>query len=705
MAFASDATNLVTGDTNWETDIFVRDRVAGTTERVSVASDGTEADDSSGQPTISSDGRYVAFISRAANLITGDTNFASDVFVHDRVSGTTERVNVASDEGQSWSGAPLAPWNLAQLSLSGDGRYVAFVSGANDLVAGDTNGSRDVFVRDRVAGTTERVSVASDGSQADAGTDSYGVSISGDGRFVAFQSAASNLAPGWATPSVFVHDRVTGGTERVSVASDGSQADTSSFWPSLSDDGRYVAFESGATNLVAGDTNGTFDIFVHDRVAGGTARVNVASDGSQSSTAADYPSISGDGRYVTFYSTATDLVADDTNGYRDAFVHDAVTGTTERLSIASDGTQSNNSSEPTVGVRTMSANGRYAVFNSFASNLVAGDTNGSDDVFVRDRGAIKHITRLPKELYGHRLNGGYASDPVNTATGNFTQTDTDLDFPQAVFGLGWRRTYNSLDTLSGPMGPGWTSGFDAHVVEEPDGSVTLTDWDGRVVTFLPAAGGGWDRPEEMFADLVRELDDSLSLRFFSGEEWDFDADGRLEMTASWDGQNVTFTYDASSRLTSATSSTGYSLTFTYDPSERISQVASSDGRGVSYSYGANGALATATDAAGGTTTYTTDGAGRITVITDPDGKPVIANTYDSEGRVATQTTPSGDTVTFTYNDETGVTAVAHAAFGAVTSYAHDTQGRLTSITDSYGAILTKAYDSNGNLTSMVDRRG
>ncbi|MGH8990867.1 MAG: DUF6531 domain-containing protein, partial [Acidimicrobiia bacterium] len=629
VAFTSDASTLVGDDTNWESDIFVRDREVGTTERVSVASDGTEANSYSGQPRISADGRYVAFISRADNLVSADNNWDDDVFLHDRVTGSTERVNLTSAGAESSNTALLHPSNIGQLSMSADGRYVAFVTSANDLVTGDTNGSPDAFVRDRVAGTTERVSVASDGSQADAGTQFYGVSISGDGRYVAFQSYASNLVPGWAELSIFVHDSVTGTTERVSVASDGSQANNASFEPSLSDDGRYVAFESAATNLVAGDTNGTFDIFVHDRVAGGTARVNVASDGTQSNTPADFPSISGDGRYVSFYSAAGDLVADDTNAQQDAFLHDAATGATERLSVASDGTQGNGSSDTTVGVRTVSANGRYVVFNSWASNLVGGDTNGSADVFVRDRGAIKHITRLPKELYGHRLNGGYASDPVNTATGNFTQTDTDLDFPQAVFGLGWRRTYNSLDTLSGPMGPGWTSGFDAHVVEEPDGSVTLTDWDGRVVTFQPAAGGGWDRPEEMFADLVRELDDTLSLRYFSGEEWDFDADGRLETTSSWDGQNVTFTYDASSRLTAATSSTGYSLTFTYDPSDRISQVASSDGRAVSYTYGANGALATATDAAGGTTTYTTDGAGRITAITDPDAKPVIANTYDS----------------------------------------------------------------------------
>ena len=392
VAFSSTATNLVADDTNGESDVFVHDRVTETTERVSVASDGTEGNGKSVGGVLSVDGRYVAFLSFATNFVAGDTNgdqvwwHGGDVFLHDRVTKVTERVSVASDgtEGNHLS---------ALGSLSADGRYVTFNSWASNLVAGDTNGDpsnpqsgTDVFVHDRVTGLTERVSVASDGTEAESRSEAS--SLSADGRYVAFWSFANNLV-GEDTnehADIFVHDRVTKVTERVSVASDGTEADNSSWGshPILSADGRYVAFNSMATNLVMGDTNGRRDIFVHDRQTDTTERVNVASDGTEADHRSWYPALSADGRYVAFYSTASNLVGSDTNGNPDIFVHDRQTDALERVSVASDGTEGDGHNFSWTGP-AISANGRHVAFFAGFTNLVPGDTNGKDDVFVHTR--------------------------------------------------------------------------------------------------------------------------------------------------------------------------------------------------------------------------------------------------------------------------------------------------------------------------------
>jgi Tol biopolymer transport system component len=388
VAFDSSASNLVVGDTNDVVDVFIHDRVTGETTRVSVASDGTQANYDTFVSSISADGRYVAFQSIATNLVAGDTNLCNfhehqyncnDVFLHDRLTGETTLVSVASD-------GTHGNWNSTNSSISGDGRYVAFNSPSSNLVVGDTNicfpsgidfGCPDIFVHDRLTGETTRVSVASDGTQGDSYSEFP--SISEDGRFVSFVSAAANLVPGDTNgfDDILVHDRVTGETTRVSVATDGSQGNNWSINPSISADGRFVAFASTATNLVIGDTNNGYDIFVHDRVTGETIRVSVASDGTQGDSYSWSPSISDDGRFVSFASAAANLVAGDTNGVDDIFVHDRVTGETTRISISSDRAQANDRSEYLY--TSNSADGRYVTFTSMASNLVVGDTNNYCD--------------------------------------------------------------------------------------------------------------------------------------------------------------------------------------------------------------------------------------------------------------------------------------------------------------------------------------
>jgi hypothetical protein len=361
VAYESNATNLVEDDTNGIVDVFVFDRQTGTSERVSVSAAGQEGNDASANPSISADGRFVAYVSAASNLVEGDTNETQDVFVFDRQTGTTERVSVGAD-GQQGNDFSVAP------SLSADGRFVAYMSAATNLVEGDTNGTFDIFVFDRQTGTTERVSVGADGQQ---GRPSFTPSISADGGFVAYQSFED----------VFVFDRQTGTTERVSVNSAGQEGNSFSVNPSISADGRFVAYQSVATNLVEGDTNETQDVFVFDRQTGTTERVSVNSAGQQGNSSSILPSISADGRFVAYNSAATNLVEGDTNGALDVFVFDRQTGTTERVSVGADGQEGNDTSFNS----SLSADGRFVAYDSFASNLVEGDTNGTADVFVFDR--------------------------------------------------------------------------------------------------------------------------------------------------------------------------------------------------------------------------------------------------------------------------------------------------------------------------------
>jgi extracellular elastinolytic metalloproteinase len=380
VAFASRASDLAVGDTNQSWDVFVRDRETGSTERVSVDSQGAQAASGGKNPAISADGRFVAFSSDSPDLVPGDTNGVTDVFVHDRETGATERVSVDSSgrQGRRFSRAP---------AISADGRFVAFESAAANLVPGDANRVVDVFVRDRQAGTTERVSLDSAGQQGNGLSDAC--AISADGRIVAFESEASNLVAGDVdgVQDIFVRDRQTGTTETVSYDSTGSPAG-GFLTPALSGDGRDVAFTSNFPAFVSNDTNAAPDVFVRDRATGGIERASVSSSGEQAaSPGASLPGISADGRRVSFASGASNLVPDDTNNAVDVFVHDRFTGQTERASVDSSGAQAKgNSLQNSARGPAASADGRYTAFSSSARNLVPGDTNTSIDVFVHDRG-------------------------------------------------------------------------------------------------------------------------------------------------------------------------------------------------------------------------------------------------------------------------------------------------------------------------------
>jgi Tol biopolymer transport system component len=371
VAFISDASNLVPGDTNGQIDVFVRDQRTRRTTRVSVGSDGTQGNNSSLAPQLSADGRYVAFGSYASNLVPGDTNAEHDAFVHDRWTGRTTRVSVAGDgtEANQGSSNPV---------ISHDGRYLCYTSNSGNLVPGDTNGTSDAFVYDQRRQRVARVSVTSTGAQAN--NQSYDQVISGDGRYIAYASLASNLVPDDTNglPDLFLFDRRTGHVTRISVADDGAQADADAIVTAISRDGRYILYWSPASNLVPGDTNAAGDSFVYDQRTRKVVRVSVASDGAQANGSSFSAGISADGRKVTYLSEATNLVAGDTNGTDDVFLHDRVTGRTTLVSVSRSGQQANGPSTNSA----ISADGRHVALQSDASNLVPSDTNARTDVFA-----------------------------------------------------------------------------------------------------------------------------------------------------------------------------------------------------------------------------------------------------------------------------------------------------------------------------------
>ncbi|WP_172450856.1 TolB family protein [Candidatus Chloroploca asiatica] len=375
----------MSNDTNQSIDIFVHDREAQQTTRVSLASNATQANGDSYQPAISADGRFVAFTSDATNLVSGDTNNERDVFVHDRQTGTTSRVSVSSNGTQA-SGyfSPGPGVGLSNTpAISADGRYVVFSSFASNLVRNDTNGTLDIFVHDRQTSQTTRVSISSDGIQANSHSSSSSSAISADGRYVVFDSNATNLVSDDTNGKgdIFVHDRQTGQTIRVSGGLNGVQANDGSGSAAISADGSSVTFSSWATNLVSGDTNSKADIFVYDRQTNQTSRVSVGSDGTESNGWAFSSTMSGDGRYVVFETLASNVLSGDTDNSPDIFVHDRTTGQTKHIARSSDKLWPG---DGPIGLPTISNDGSLVAFTSFESNLVSDDTNVTADVFVHE---------------------------------------------------------------------------------------------------------------------------------------------------------------------------------------------------------------------------------------------------------------------------------------------------------------------------------
>jgi hypothetical protein len=368
-----------------------------------------EGNASSYFPSTSDDGLLVAFVSNASNLIPDDTNERDDIFVVDRSSGEVVRASVSSAgeeaettdrNGQAW---------LPQ--ISGDGGSVLFSSYASNLVADDTNGVTDLFVHDLNSGETERVSVSSSGAQSN--SEPFDAAINASGRFVAFSTLATTLSKDDAPNQwdVFLHDRKTGRTRWISRGFRGGKADDSSWRVSISSSGRYIAFDSDASNLVENDGNGTIDIFRYDRRTGKTILVSKGKNGEPADKGSFDPSISADGDLVVFQTGARNLVKQpDGNHARDVYLRDIDRKRNRRISLGIGGYEPDGSSF----APRISADDRFVTYESDASNLVASDTNNVRDVFVFDRvgrsTTVVSVNDAGESGDDRSLNGGISAD-------------------------------------------------------------------------------------------------------------------------------------------------------------------------------------------------------------------------------------------------------------------------------------------------------
>lgn len=467
LAFAYGLGNLVPNDPTLVgsevdgPDVFLIDLTTKQIQLVSVSSQGANGNRFAyyDSLSISADGRYVAFASDATNLVPNDLNGETDIFVRDILTGTTTLASVSSNGSQL--AANTRDFNLRP-AISANGQFVVFQSEANNLVANDTNGNdQDIFVRDLRAGTTTRVSVNSRGEQSKpwnvvASSDSRTPSISGDGRFVAFESNAINLDlrdTGVNNFDIFVHDRQTRQTRQVSVNSQGAVATGESSQETsyggisktngssnavISANGRYVVFQSGATNLVPNDANDRVDIFRHDLQTGETVLVSVGLGGSLANAGSSIGfsrngAISSDGHYVVFQSLASNLVPNDANDALDTFVRDMVTGTTERVSVNSSGQEAVDGRPATIsGDGTISDDGQHVVFLSQSANLVSdvfapfgvgiylrdrfvsSGSSGNDD----NNGNSGQGKTLVGDARKNRLVGSRSDDLLNGLSGN-----------------------------------------------------------------------------------------------------------------------------------------------------------------------------------------------------------------------------------------------------------------------------------------------
>ena len=400
VAFASHANDLANHDSNGLADVFVHDTVANTTTCISVTPTGNSGNGPSSNPAMSADGRYVAFFSSASNLVINDDNGVTDIFVRDTMLGTTTRVSVDSSGAQADGGS-------SNPTITADGRFVGFLSSADNLVADDSNGQADAFVYDTVLATTTRVSVDSSGADADNASGTPVISV--DGRYAAFVSSADNLFANDTDfgGNAFVRDSKTGVVTCVSVDSLGNPARGGSVTGNvvMTPDGRFIAFTSRTSTLVAEDDNSANDVFLRDTVARTTTLVSVNSAGAQGDAASSVDAISPDGRFVLFNSVADNLIDNDSNFAADEFVHDTFTGITTMISVSTTGQQGMGLAD---ALASISADGQFVAFGDSANSFVVGDNNGQADMFRAENFPQQGV--LARDSNGHTSEGGGTSD-------------------------------------------------------------------------------------------------------------------------------------------------------------------------------------------------------------------------------------------------------------------------------------------------------
>ena len=694
----------------------------GDFERVSLDPNGDQLDlgfDGS-EFSISENGRYVAFRSKSAEL--GVTNGKWQAFWHDRVNDVTTMVSVGP-QGMAQKG-------VDRVAISADGQHVLF--SAKMASGEDLDPSNEALFNDglyhsamvysvgsglvrRNAGEYEhssgsmrpancgpQMAISRDGSIVamdcsglmlavagetdlrvlDVGTTSlYLGSMSASGQWVTFESNKQLTSlPLTETPALYRVNASGGDPELVSIdAATGLQLDVISLWDSggVADDGTVVMRAHAD-----GESGWGF-------YAGGAAGAVKISDCNSVSSSA---SISPDASAIAFKQNCS--------GATGLYVLQTATGTKEQIT-----TTAKLSGYPHAA---MVSNNGEVVFKTISdAALIAGDTNGEDDLYVGEplTTTASLVRAVIERLLG--LFDWMVADPVYPVTGNVVEQHTDLAFAGQVFGMGWTRTFNGLDATRSGLGPGWSHSYGQRLIHDGGGVFTLVAEDGKRVGFDPDGSGGWESTPAISADLV-ETASGHDLEWDNGSVWSFNQDGLLTGLAAWDGQTVTVARDGQDRLSTVTSSLGHSLSFTFDGQDRLTGVTASDGRTVSYGYGSTlggyPALTSVTDPTGGVTDIAIDDAGRITQITDPEGHLKVRHSYDTVGRALTQETPDG-IVDFVYDDTAQETTVTYQATGQVAVYGWNDDGLVTQVTDPAGIAQTRSYDTDGRLTGAVDRRG
>ena len=525
--FGSDATNLIANDHNGTHDVFVKDRNTGAVERISRRSDGSESQDYSLQPSISDDGRYVAFASD--DDLTGAGATTQQVYLADRQLGTITLVSHTAG-GAPGNGSAYTP------TIDATGAFIAFSSDSSNLVAGDSNGVGDVFRYEVATAAMVLVSTDSSGVQGDARSTYQRIAAGGD--VIAFGSDATNLdgVDGNGFTDVYVKDLASGVTQRVSVSTTGGDADAVSYLVDLSADGGTVVFNSVATNLVASDGNGVNDVFARRLAAGITRRVSEPAAGGDTDAASRQGLVSGDGRYVAFPSLATNLAGPDPHGVDQVYVKDMQSGAIVRAT---------DTTARILNLSSVSSDLTYLCFDALGDTLVADDTNGVQDVFVLDATTLA-VTRVDLAETAHPVTAGDAPsyNPDISADGSRIVFDSSALLLDAE-GYTSDNTYGDIflyDTATSditrlsntPFGDG---GNDASYGPQISA-------DGRFVAFsslatdLTFGGDGNDAADIFRVDTANGAVVLVSASMSSGGTT---SDGAYDPSISDDGSRVAFT--------------------------------------------------------------------------------------------------------------------------------------------------------------------
>ncbi len=416
--------------------------------RISTTTSGAEANESSSSPHFSPDGRFVVFESSATNLIVGDTRDDRDIFLKDLSIGTVTRISTTSNGAQA-NNDSLNP------QFSPDGCFVVFESMATNLVDGDdSNRSTDIFLKNLVTGAITRLSTpvgAVEVPQFGRQFDSSDARFSPDGHYVVFASRAPSLVTGDTNNTIndiFLKDLTTGAVTRLSTAANGNAANDDSFNPQFSPDGHFMVFESSASNLDGDGTSTTDrdsrDIFLKNLTTGAVTRLSNGSGGTETNGDSSNPQFSSDGRYVVFQSRASNLVGGDTNGQTDIFLKDLSTGAVTRLSTSVMGVEADDFSAEA----QFSLDGRYVTFGSFASNLIAGDMNDAFDIFRIDLFYKEHAAAIAEGCFLETTLAVGNASSASIAWGDGTSSVVTPTAGRAVFNHAYASTGPKAATVT-----------------------------------------------------------------------------------------------------------------------------------------------------------------------------------------------------------------------------------------------------------------